>query len=143
MDKVYPDAQAALAGLLRDGMTIMSGGFGLCGIPEKLIAAIRDSGVNGLTVISNNAGIDGAGLGAAARNPANPQDDLVLCRREQTVRRSLSEGRTRARVQPARHPGRTDPRRRRRHPGVLHQDRASVRWSPKARKPASSTARPM
>jgi 3-oxoacid CoA-transferase subunit A len=63
MDKVYPDAHAALAGLLRDGMTIMSGGFGLCGIPEALIAAIRDSGVTGLTVISNNAGIDGAGLG--------------------------------------------------------------------------------
>jgi 3-oxoacid CoA-transferase subunit A len=63
MNKVYPDARAALTGLLRDGMTIMSGGFGLCGIPELLIAAIRDSGVTGLTVISNNAGIDGAGLG--------------------------------------------------------------------------------
>src|SRR5712691_7807995 len=63
MNKVYPDAQAALAGLLRDGMTIMAGGFGLCGIPEKLIAAIAESGVSGLTVISNNAGIDGAGLG--------------------------------------------------------------------------------
>jgi 3-oxoacid CoA-transferase subunit A len=63
MDKLYPDAHAALAGLLHDGMTIMSGGFGLCGIPEALIAAVRDSGVKGLTVISNNAGIDGAGLG--------------------------------------------------------------------------------
>ncbi|HJU15279.1 MAG TPA: CoA transferase subunit A [Stellaceae bacterium] len=63
MNKVYPDIHAALAGLLRDGMTLMSGGFGLCGIPEQLIAAIRDSGVKGLTVISNNAGIDGAGLG--------------------------------------------------------------------------------
>ena len=63
MDKVYPDADAALAGLLRDGMTIMSGGFGLCGIPETLVAAIRDSGVTGLTLISNNAGVDGAGLG--------------------------------------------------------------------------------
>src|SRR6516225_10360226 len=63
MNKVYPDATAALAGLLRDGMTIMAGGFGLSGIPEKLIAAIRESGVSGLTVISNNAGIDGVGLG--------------------------------------------------------------------------------
>lgn len=63
MNKIYPDAHAALAGLLRDGMTIMSGGFGLCGIPELLIGAIRDSGVTGLTVISNNAGIDGAGFG--------------------------------------------------------------------------------
>jgi 3-oxoacid CoA-transferase subunit A len=63
MNKVYPDASAALAGVLRDGMTIMAGGFGLCGIPETLIAAIKDSGVRGLTVISNNAGIDGVGLG--------------------------------------------------------------------------------
>src|SRR5215831_78402 len=63
MDKVYPDASAALAGLLKNGMTIMSGGFGLCGVPEALIAAIWASGVNGLTVISNNAGIDGVGLG--------------------------------------------------------------------------------
>ena len=63
MRKVYPDGRAALAGLLRDGMTIMAGGFGLCGIPEVLIEAIRDSGVKNLTVISNNAGIDGVGLG--------------------------------------------------------------------------------
>jgi 3-oxoacid CoA-transferase subunit A len=63
MNKVYPDADTALAGLLHDGMTIMSGGFGLCGIPEKLIAAIASSAVKELTVISNNAGIDGAGLG--------------------------------------------------------------------------------
>ena len=63
MNKIYSDARTALAGLLHDGMTIMSGGFGLCGIPELLIAAIHDSGVTGLTVISNNAGIDGAGLG--------------------------------------------------------------------------------
>jgi 3-oxoacid CoA-transferase subunit A len=63
MKKVYPDARTALDGLLKDGMTIMSGGFGLCGIPETLIEAIRDSGVKGLTVISNNAGVDGVGLG--------------------------------------------------------------------------------
>ena len=63
VNKVYPDAAAALAGLLHDGMTIMSGGFGLCGIPSTLIAAIRDSGVKDLTIISNNAGIDEVGLG--------------------------------------------------------------------------------
>jgi len=62
-NKVYPNADAALAGLLRDGLVIMSGGFGLCGIPDALITAIRQSGVKGLTVISNNAGVDGAGLG--------------------------------------------------------------------------------
>ncbi len=63
MQKIFPTAEAALADVLRDGMTIMAGGFGLCGIPAALIGAIRDSGVTGLTVISNNAGIDGAGLG--------------------------------------------------------------------------------
>jgi 3-oxoacid CoA-transferase subunit A len=63
VSKVYPDATSALAGLLHDGMTIMAGGFGLCGIPEALIAAIKDSGAKDLTVISNNAGIDGVGLG--------------------------------------------------------------------------------
>jgi 3-oxoacid CoA-transferase subunit A len=63
VNKVYPDAVAALAGLLRDDMTIMSGGFGLCGIPSVLIEAIRESGVKGLTVISNNAGVDEEGLG--------------------------------------------------------------------------------
>ncbi|EGF90195.1 3-oxoadipate CoA-succinyl transferase alpha subunit [Asticcacaulis biprosthecium C19] len=61
--KVFADAKAALEGLTFDGMTVMSGGFGLCGIPENLIAALRDSGATGLTVISNNAGVDGFGLG--------------------------------------------------------------------------------
>jgi 3-oxoacid CoA-transferase subunit A len=63
VNKIFPDSEAALAGVLRDGMTIMSGGFGLCGIPEALIEAIRTSGVKDLTIISNNAGIDDAGLG--------------------------------------------------------------------------------
>jgi len=63
MNKVYADARSALAGLLKDGMMIMAGGFGLCGIPETLILAIRDSGVKNLTVVSNNCGTDGKGLG--------------------------------------------------------------------------------
>ncbi len=63
VSKVFPDARTALAGHLRDGMTIMAGGFGLCGIPEALIGAIRESGVMDLTIISNNAGIDNVGLG--------------------------------------------------------------------------------
>src|SRR5213080_2116917 len=62
MNKVYPDAKTALDGILKDGMMIMSGGFGLCGIADTLSDAIRDSGVKGLTVISNNAGVDGIGL---------------------------------------------------------------------------------
>jgi 3-oxoacid CoA-transferase subunit A len=61
--KVFAGAKSALDGVVRDGMTIMSGGFGLCGIPENLILALRDSGVRNLTVISNNAGVDGRGLG--------------------------------------------------------------------------------
>ena len=63
MSKVYKTAAAALDGLCQNNMTVMSGGFGLCGIAENLIAAIRDSGAEGLTVISNNAGVDGFGLG--------------------------------------------------------------------------------
>jgi 3-oxoacid CoA-transferase A subunit len=67
MRKLYPDAAAALEGLLFDGMTICAGGFGLCGIPERLIDAIRDSGVTELTLVSNNAGIDNEGLGKLLR----------------------------------------------------------------------------
>lgn len=63
MSKVYADAKASLEGLLFDGMTIVAGGFGLCGIPENIITAIRDSGVKDLTVVSNNAGVDDFGLG--------------------------------------------------------------------------------
>lgn len=63
MDKVYASAQEALAGIVKDGQMIAVGGFGLCGIPEALIAALRDSGVKDLTCISNNAGVDGFGLG--------------------------------------------------------------------------------
>jgi 3-oxoacid CoA-transferase subunit A len=62
-NKVYATPDAALAGLLRDGMMVMSGGFGLCGVPDALIEAIRKSGVKNLTVVSNNAGTDGAALG--------------------------------------------------------------------------------
>ena len=67
MNKLYPDATAALDGLLRDDMLIASGGFGLCGIPERLLTAIRDSGVKGLTFASNNAGIDNEGIGMLLR----------------------------------------------------------------------------
>jgi 3-oxoacid CoA-transferase subunit A len=63
MNKVYQSAKAALEGIIRDNIMIMAGGFGLCGIPENLIAAIRDSGAKGLTVVSNNCGVDDFGLG--------------------------------------------------------------------------------
>ena len=67
MNKLYPDAASALEGLLRDDMLIASGGFGLCGIPERLLEAIRESGVKGLTFASNNAGIDNEGIGMLLR----------------------------------------------------------------------------
>ena len=63
MDKVFPSAKAALEGVVKDGITVAVGGFGLCGIPEALIAALRDTGAKNLTAISNNAGVDGFGLG--------------------------------------------------------------------------------
>jgi len=62
--KVFADARSALEGVIHDGMMVMSGGFGLCGVPEKLIEALRESGVKNLTVVSNNAGVDNYGLGA-------------------------------------------------------------------------------
>ncbi len=67
MNKVYADSTSALSGLLFDGMTIMAGGFGLCGIPEHLILALRDSGVKDITVVSNNCGVDDFGLGILLR----------------------------------------------------------------------------
>lgn len=67
MKKVYPNAAAALAGIVRDGQTIAAGGFGLCGIPENLIAALRDGGASGLTIVGNNAGVDDFGMGLLLR----------------------------------------------------------------------------
>ncbi|WP_108789114.1 3-oxoacid CoA-transferase subunit A [Erythrobacter sp. Alg231-14] len=67
MSKIYPNAAAALEGVIRDGLLIAAGGFGLCGIPERLLDAIRDSGVTGLTFASNNAGIDNEGIGKLLR----------------------------------------------------------------------------
>ncbi len=67
MKKLYPDANAALDGLLKNDMLVASGGFGLCGLPERLLDAVRDSGVTGLTFVSNNAGIDNEGIGKLLR----------------------------------------------------------------------------
>jgi len=67
MKKLYPNATAALGGLLKNDMLVASGGFGLCGLPERLLDAVRDSGVTGLTFVSNNAGIDNEGIGKLLR----------------------------------------------------------------------------
>ena len=77
------------SGVVKDGMTLMCGGFGVCGIPENLIVALHDSGVRDLTVVSNNAGIDGVGSALLLRDPADPQDDLLVCRREQGIRAAV------------------------------------------------------
>jgi len=78
MNKLYPDAASALAGVVHDGQTIAVGGFGLCGIPEALIAALRDTGVKHLTAISNNAGVDGFGLGQLLATRQIKKNDFIL-----------------------------------------------------------------
>lgn len=85
MNKIYPDAATALQGVVRDGQLIAVGGFGLCGIPEALIDALYASGVKNLTVASNNAGVDGFGLGKLLDSRQDPEDDFFLCRRKQGV----------------------------------------------------------
>ena len=123
MKKVYPDAKAALAGLLKDGMLIMAGGFGLCGIPETLILAIRDSGVKNLTVVSNNAGVDGVGLGLLLETKQVKKMISSYVGENKTFATAIPRRRARDRIQPAGHAGRAHPRRRRRHSRLLHPHR--------------------
>ena len=78
MSKVYSDAKDALDGILFDNMTIMAGGFGLCGIPENLIIALRDSGVSGISAISNNAGVDDFGLGLLLQTRQIKKNGFIL-----------------------------------------------------------------
>ena len=151
MKKVYPSAAAALEGLVRDGQLLAVGGFGLCGIPEALIAALCDTGAKDLTVISNNAGVDGFGLGQLLETRQIKKMISQLRRREQGVRAPVPGRRTRTRIHAAGHAGREAARRRRRHPGVLHPHRrrhdrrrgqgdARVRW-PHLRDGARARAR--
>ena len=86
MNKLYRDADAALAGLLRDGMTLAIGGFGLCGIPEALIGALCQSGVSSLTIASNNAGVDDWGLGLLVAEAPDQKNDLQLSGGERDIR---------------------------------------------------------
>ena len=78
LTKLWPDARTALDGIVRDGMLLAIGGFGLCGIPEALILALRDTGVRNLTIASNNAGVDGWGLGLLLQNAPGEENDLQL-----------------------------------------------------------------
>jgi 3-oxoacid CoA-transferase subunit A len=120
MNKIYPSAQAALDGIVKDGQLMAVGGFGLCGIPEALIDALRDSGVKDLTVISNNAGVDDFGLGQLLET-RQIRKMIQLRGREQGVRAPVPGRRAGAGVHAAGHAGREAARRRRRHPGLLHR----------------------
>ena len=123
MNKLYPDAAAALDGLLFDGMTIAAGGFGLCGIPENLIVAIRGQRREGPDDRLEQCRRRWLRPRPAAGDAAGEEDGLVLCRREQGVRAAVSRRRARDRVQPAGHARRAVARRRRRDRRLLHQDR--------------------
>ena len=79
MKKVYTSAAEALEGLVFDGMTIAVGGFGLCGIPENLIVALRETGVKDITVVSNNCGVDDFGMGAFAADAPDQENGFFLC----------------------------------------------------------------
>jgi acyl CoA:acetate/3-ketoacid CoA transferase alpha subunit len=133
MKKLYPDAAAALEGLLFDGMTICAGGFGLCGIPERLIDAIRDSGVTGLTVVSNNAGIDNEGLGKLLRTRQIAKMVSSYVGENKEFERQYLSGELEVEFCPAGHACGTLPRRRGRHPGFYTKTGSARKW-PRARK---------
>jgi len=85
MKKVYSSAAEALDGVLFDGMLIASGGFGLCGIPELLLQAIKDAGTKDLTFASNNAGVDDFGIGILLQSKQVKKNDFILCRRKRRI----------------------------------------------------------
>ena len=93
MKKIHSSASEALDGLLQDGMFIAAGGFGLCGIPELLLQAIKEAGTKDLTFASNNAGVDDFGIGILLADPAGEKDDLVLRGRKRRVHATVSFGR--------------------------------------------------
>ena len=123
MNKVLSSAEAAVA-LIPDGASILMGGFGLCGIPENLIArACTHAAPSNLTVISNNAGVDDFGIGILLQIASGAENDFDLRRREQGIRAAVSQRRARSRARAAGNVFRTDSRGRRRHRRVLHADR--------------------
>jgi 3-oxoacid CoA-transferase len=141
MKKVYPNAAAALQGLLRDDMFVAAGGFGLCGIPENFIQALVESRVKGLTIVGNNAGVDDFGMGLLLKTRQVKKVDRLVRRREQGVRAPGARGRARPAADPAGNAGREAARRRRRHPGLLYAHRGRHQARRRARRPRPSTAR--
>lgn len=142
INKIYPDAASALRDVLRDDMMIMAGGFGLCGIPNALIEAIRETGVKGLTVVSNNAGVDGFGLGILLETRQIKRMISSYVGENKLFAQQFLAGELELEFNPrARSPsgsGRAGPVFPRSSPR-----RASARWSPRGRKSAISTARTM
>ena len=120
MSKVHADAESALRGLLKDGITIAAGGFGLCGIPENLIRALVDSGVKDLTIVGNNAGVDDFGMGLLLKGASGEQGDRLLRRGEQGVRASGVGRRAGPGAYPAGDTRGEATCRRRRHSRLLH-----------------------
>ncbi|MFC3216791.1 CoA transferase subunit A [Comamonas sp. JC664] len=125
MNKIYPSAADALKGVVADKQLMAVGGFGLCGIPEALIEALRDSGVKDLTVASNNAGVDGFGLGKLLET-RQIKKMIASYVGENKSSSASTWPRAGAGIHPARHPGREDACWRRRHPRLLHQDRVGT-----------------
>lgn len=139
MNKIYPNAAHALEGLVQDGMTIAVGGFGLCGIPEQLIGALRDSGKKDLTAISNNAGVDGFGLGLLLETRQISKMISSYVGENKEFERQYLAGELALEFT------RRAPWRRSCVPAARASRRstpgpATAPWWPKARKPASSTA---
>jgi 3-oxoacid CoA-transferase len=137
--KVYADAKSALAGLLKDDMTIAAGGFGLCGIPENLIGALVESGVKGLTIAGNNAGVDDFGMGLLLKSRQVKKVIASYVGENKEFERQVLAGELEIAAHAAGHAGGEVPCRRRRDPGLLHAHRvwhsarrearhARVRW---------------
>ncbi len=122
MNKHYPSAQAALADVVKDGQTFAVGGFGLCGIPEALIAALRDSGVKNLTCISNNAGVDGFGLGLLLETRQVKKMISSYVGENKEFERQYLAGELELEFTPQGTLAEKTARRRLRHPGLFHQD---------------------
>ena len=121
--KVYPDAASALKGLTFDGMTVMSGGFGLSGNPENLITALKEDGVKNITVIANNCGADGLGLWVLLNNGQIRKMISSYVGENKLFEDLFLTGKLELELNPARHAGRAHPRRRRRHSRLLHPHR--------------------
>ncbi len=122
MKKLYPSAAAALQGVVADGQLLAVGGFGLCGIPEALIDALRDSGVKNLTVVSNNAGVDGFGLGKLLETRQIKKMVSSYVGENKEFERQFLAGELESGIYPPRNAGRKIKSRWRRHSGIFHQN---------------------